>query len=84
MARGNSDLHTISNLDGAAILDVDHGLISTLNTTGAYVWEELKRGVTPATIVDQLTQMTDQDASTVDHDVREFIASLKAYHLWSD
>jgi hypothetical protein len=37
-------LRTISNEDGAAILDTESGDLSTLNATGAYVWEALQRG----------------------------------------
>ena len=40
------NLKAIVNEDGAVILDIDHDLMSTLNPTGAYVWQGLQRGET--------------------------------------
>jgi hypothetical protein len=33
------NLKAIVNEDGAVILDIEHDLMSTLNPTGAYVWQ---------------------------------------------
>ena len=74
-------LHTAANEDGAAILDVDRGEISTLNATGAYVWQALKRGQDVDTIVHDLARETGAETAVVDRDVRNFIESLKAKQL---
>ena len=37
MTARNEHLRTVTSNDGAAILDVERGLITTLNATGAYV-----------------------------------------------
>lgn len=76
-----SHLHTVADRDGAAILDIAHGSISTLNPTGAYVWQALERGETLEVIVTNLVDETGEDARRVEHDVRGFIESLKERRL---
>jgi hypothetical protein len=84
MAFENTALHTVVDQDGAAILDIERGLISTLNPTGAYVWQGLARGETLETIVANLTRETGEDALVVERDVRQFVETLKQSHLLSD
>lgn len=81
MARETRQLHTIVDQDGAAIFDTERGLISTLNSTGAYVWQALNRSETLGAIVTKISHDTGQTAFTVEQDVREFIQSLKENHL---
>jgi hypothetical protein len=83
MALENTPLHTVVDQDGAAILDIERGLISTLNPTGAYVWRGLERGETLETIVANLARETDEDALVVERDVHQFVESLKENHLLS-
>ncbi len=70
-------LRTISNEDGAAILDTESGDLSTLNATGAYVWEALQRGVDEPTIIAALAQETGESLEIVAADIRAFLTSLK-------
>jgi hypothetical protein len=84
MALENTALHTVVNEDGAAILDIEHGLISTLNPTGAYVWQGLERSETLETIVANLARETGEDALVVERDVHQFVETLKESHLLSD
>lgn len=81
MALDSSSLHTVVNSDGAAILDIKCGMISTLNPTGAFVWQGLQRGETVSVIVTNLARETGEMAATVGRDVRDFIESLKERHL---
>jgi hypothetical protein len=78
-----SNLRTIANEDGAAILDIDHDSISTLNPTGAYVWQGLQQAESVETIVAKLTRETGEDPLVVDRDVRAFIEELKKKQLLS-
>lgn len=84
MAIKHAHLHTVADHDGAAILDIEHGLISTLNATGAYVWQRLERGETLETIITSLAEETDEERVIVERDVRAFIESLKEKHLLPD
>jgi hypothetical protein len=66
MANELSHLRTMVNQDGAAILDTKLGQISTLNTTGAYVWQALERGEAMQTIVASLVRETDEEVALVE------------------
>jgi hypothetical protein len=74
-------LKAIVNEDGAVILDIEHDLMSTLNPTGAYVWQGLQRGETIDTIIANLSCDTGEDSLLVEPDVREFVAELQKKQL---
>jgi Coenzyme PQQ synthesis protein D (PqqD) len=76
-----SHLRTISNSDGAAILDTKLGKILTLNSTGAYVWGALQRGEEIGRIAAGLARETGEKVETLERDVRDFVDTLKAQHL---
>jgi coenzyme PQQ synthesis protein D (PqqD) len=76
-----SNLKVVVNEDGAAILDIENDSISTLNPTGAYVWQELQRGESIDTVITSLARETGEEFTLVDRDVREFAEDLKQKHL---
>lgn len=67
--------------DGAAILDITHNQIVTLNATGGFVWERLKQGEPVDRIVQELAQVSETDARAVEEDVRAFLGQLAEKHL---
>jgi hypothetical protein len=67
--------------DGAAILDIAHNQIITLNATGAFVWERLKHGEPVNRIVQELAQVGGTDPHVVEEDVRVFIGQLTEKRL---
>ena len=77
MARDKAHLRTIVNEDGAAVLDTERGTISTLNTTGAYVWQALERGECEEQIVEALARETGESPDAIRRDVNGFIAALR-------
>jgi Coenzyme PQQ synthesis protein D (PqqD) len=77
----NLHLQSIVNQDGAVILNIERGLISTLNPTGAYVWQGLQNGESLETIVLNLAHETGEEALTVERDVRDFVEDLKQKRL---
>jgi hypothetical protein len=81
MTEESFHLHSVVDQDGAAILDIDRGLISTLNTTGAYVWQGLERGELVETIIANLARETGEEPASVERDVRDFLGSLEREHL---
>jgi len=81
MTKESSELHATVNADGAIILDIRNGKISTLNSTGAYIWEALKRGEDMDTVIAALAIETGVQAETVGRDVREFVETLKENQL---
>lgn len=81
MAHDKAHLRTVANQDGAAILDTERGTISTLNRTGAYIWQALERGESEETVVAGLARETGASANTVERDVHDFLTSLEACRL---
>jgi hypothetical protein len=77
----NPNLQSILDQDGAVILDIERGLISTLNPIGAYVWQGLQRGESLGTIIVNLARETGEESLTVERDVREFVEDLKQKRL---
>ncbi|KAA6465258.1 PqqD family protein [Acidobacteria bacterium AB60] len=74
-------LRSIVNEDGAAILDIKSGRITTLNTSGGYVWQALENGEEIETIAASLARETDQDLEAVRRDVADFVEALKKQDL---
>jgi hypothetical protein len=81
MAESNPHLQTVIDRDGAAILDIDRGLISTLNPTGAFVWQGLENGESLATIIANLVRETGEEHLVVERDVHDFVQSLRENQL---
>jgi Coenzyme PQQ synthesis protein D (PqqD) len=81
LAIENRHLKTVVDQDGAAILDIERGLISTLNDTGAYVWDKLQRGDSLSTIIANLASETGENSLRVERDVLEFLEDLKQNQL---
>jgi len=76
MPYNNVHLRTIVNHDGAAVLDTKRGMISTLNTTGGYIWQALERDECEEEIVDGLARETGESPDVIREDVNRFIAAL--------
>ena len=81
MVSQQQHLRATANQDGAAILDLRAGRISTLNSSGAYVWQALGRGEEIDTISEGLAQQTGERIETVRQDVVEFLEALKKQGL---
>ncbi|MFC5861824.1 PqqD family protein [Acidicapsa dinghuensis] len=81
MRRDASHLRTVANADGAVILDTRRGRISTLNSTGAYVWAALERGDEVGQIAAELARETGEHVDALERDVRQFISALMAEQL---
>lgn len=84
MANERTPLRTVINADGAAVLDMPSGTITTLNPTGAYIWQALQRGETAETIAVNLAQETNEALDVVERGVAAFLAELKAHDLLAD
>jgi hypothetical protein len=81
MVSQTPNLKTIVSEDGAVILDIERDSMSTLNPTGAYVWQGLQRVETIETIIANLARETGEDRVVVEPDVREFVAELQRKQL---
>jgi len=79
----DSCLFTMVNTDGAAILDTEGGQITTLNSTGAMVWQALERGEDLDTIAATIVHDTGAEIDAVRADIRGFIEELRKKNLSS-
>jgi len=67
--------------DGAVLLDMYRGTITTLNATGAFIWQAAERGKSDKEITDELVQETGTAAESIRPDVLDFLATLKREKL---
>jgi Coenzyme PQQ synthesis protein D (PqqD) len=74
-------LRSIMDSDGAAILDIERGALTRLNSTGSYVWERLLRGEPVSQVVLSLAAETNTDVTIVQRDMDVFIEQITAQHL---
>ncbi|WP_158822478.1 PqqD family protein [Granulicella sp. S156] len=78
-----SELSTVVNQDGAAILDVSRNQITTLNSTGGFIWDRLQKGLTAEQAIQELATETQTDPAIVERGVRAFLEQLKSEGLLS-
>lgn len=71
----------IVNPDGAVILDQELGTITTLNASGAMVWQALERGDSSDTITARFAQLTGEPIEAIREDVDTFIEALTRQNL---
>ena len=76
-------LRTMQHEDGAAVLNIRRGIISTFNETGAYIWDALQRGDSVEAIVAKLAHETGVATDVVEADVIAFLNDLKRHNLLS-
>ena len=81
MRDSGTHLRTIANQDGAVILNSAAGTITTLNSTGAFVWQGLERGEDVDMIAQNLARETGEEVTAVRYDLLEFIDSMKKAKL---
>ena len=75
------DLKSLVTTEGAMILDISADELTTLNSTGGYIWSGLRDGKSVDAIVAELVKETGQDPAVVASDVQEFLEQLMARHL---
>jgi hypothetical protein len=74
-------LRSIVDHDGAVILDIPNNAMTTLDATGAYVWQRLQQGLQVEAIVAELVRDTGADEATIARDIDDFLEQLKRKHL---
>lgn len=81
MAEHRADLRTITDEDGAVVLDIREGTICTLNQTGSFIWRALEQGMDEPAIAARLAELTGESNVSIAADVHEFIVDLKRNRL---
>lgn len=81
MVRPDPQLRTATSPDGAAILDIPRNQITTLNSTGAFVWDRLQQGLSIDQVIHDLAVDSQTDEFIVDREVRAFVEQLRLEQL---
>ncbi len=81
MVQSDSHLRTVVSPDGAAILDIPRNQITTLNSTGGFVWDRLQQGLSVEQVIHDLSVETNADPAIVERDVHAFVTQLRAGQL---
>jgi DNA integrity scanning protein DisA with diadenylate cyclase activity len=84
MRDSSTHLRTIANQDGAVILNSTAGTITTLNSTGAFVWQGLERGESADMIAQNLARETGEEVAAIRNDLLGFIDCMKKAKLSTD
>lgn len=71
----------IADQDGAAVLDIERGTITTLNPTGAFVWRHLADGESMEAIIHGLAKETGEPIAIVEPDVQRFVELLESQDM---
>jgi hypothetical protein len=66
----------IQTADGAALLDIRHGLCLSLNAVGTEIWRLLRIAASTSQIADELANQFDTPRDRILNDIRHFIADL--------
>jgi predicted Rdx family selenoprotein len=83
MADAQPDLRTIANQDGAVILNTTTGGITTINSTGALIWQALERGEALEAIAANLAIETGEQMDSLKRDIEKFMEALREQRLLS-
>jgi hypothetical protein len=62
--------------DGVVMLDIDQGLMVSINVVGAKIWERLERSVPVDRIINELSTEFEVPTETIAADVVSFLQSL--------
>ena len=81
MFRVSDTVRSTHNQDGAVVLDIQLGEMFNLNPVGSRILELLKSGSTESVVIDQISREFQADRTVVEHDVKEFIASLHEHRI---
>ena len=81
MTDPSNNLRTVINPDGAAILDIPRNQITTLNATGAFIWDKLQHGLAIDQVIRELAAASSTDPMIVETDVHSFLEQLRSKQL---
>jgi hypothetical protein len=81
MYRVSEGVRSTHGQDGAIVLDVQQGQMFNLNRVGSRMFELLEMGSAEPEIVDAISQEFGVSREMVEHDMREFIGTLKKNRL---
>lgn len=76
-----NSVRSMINQDGGVLLDINQGMMFSLNIVGSKIVEKLQRGLEPSQIIDELSAECAVSRSVVQKDVEEFLECLQKHAL---
>lgn len=74
-------VRSMINQDGGILLDIDHGLMFSLNIVGSKIIEKLQQGLEPRQIIEEISTEFDISQAVAQKDVEEFLGCLQKQAL---
>lgn len=81
MYRVSDTVRSTHGQDGAVVLDIRQGQMFNLNFVGSRILALLKEGSAQAEIVDEIVREFGVSRDRAEHDVQQFLETLKTNHL---
>lgn len=70
-------IRCLNHPDGTVVLDLEEGTVTTLNSTGSYIWKGISSGEARSVIAENLARETGTELSVVQEDVFSFLSMLR-------
>ncbi len=74
-------IRSTRNEDGGVVLDIEHGTLLRLNSTGALIFEWLREGDSESQIAVKIAEKFGVSQETAVNDLNEFLNALNQHHL---
>src|SRR5713226_3787525 len=74
-------VRSVTNTDGAILLDTDTGLMFSVNHVGGLIWESLHKGRTEDEIVNLIVERFQISRDQASSDIRSFSTELRQKQL---
>ena len=71
-------IRTATDGDGVVLLDMQQGMMVTLNATGGYIWNKMRTGRSVDEIIGDLACDTGEDPLVIADDVHQFLDQMIA------
>jgi len=77
----SESVRSMVNQDGGVLLDIEKGVMLSLNVAGSRVWTKLRQNLSVDQIVEEITAEFDIPRETARQDVHEFLHCLQDHML---
>lgn len=77
----SENIRTMINQDGGILMDIEQGIMISLNASASQVWKKLQQNIPPDQIVGEISVEFEISRETAKRDVQEFLDCLRKHAL---
>jgi len=77
----SENVRAMINEDGGILMDIENGLMISLNVSASQIWKKLQQNIPPAQIVEEISVEFEISPEIARRDVQEFLDSLQRHAL---